>query len=91
MSEAIVLNTIATKLRELDIWDSNNCMARFDERPDPVMGDRFCSVHMVEHQTRSQTDGGQTEELLGFGITITKRITAVPGDKISESYERCFR
>ena len=66
-------------------WNDNNCKAMPNGRPDPAMQSIFAAVHITERQTVIKVDDGIHEELWGIGVTITKRIEAVPYDRITGS------
>lgn len=65
-------------------WNKDNCKAMPDGRPDPMMGRTFCSIHITEAQGATD-DQGILREVYGFGVTVTKRIEAVPYDRITDS------
>jgi hypothetical protein len=86
MSDIAILTAVPETLRaNLPDWTSDNCKAMPDGRPDPVMGNMFCAVHITERQTVIHVDHGVHRELWGIGITVTKRIEAVPYDRVNTS------
>ena len=84
MDRAILTGVVKYLRENLSIWNATNCMAMADGRPNPMMGKEFCSVHVSEMQGTTD-DQGLLREVWGFGVTVTKRIEAVPYDKIPQS------
>ena len=74
-------NYIRANLSE---WNKDNCQATPDARPAPIICNQFCSLHITESQGTTD-DQGLLEEVWGFGVTVTKRIEAVPHDKIVDT------
>jgi len=85
MTDALILETVTSFIQELTEWTVDNCKPKHDGRPDPIMGDFFCAVHMNEYQTRSKIVSGELEEIWGFAVTVTKRLSAVPIDRVTDS------
>lgn len=85
MSDVAILNGarewLVTNFTE---WENDNCKPMPDGQPDPVAKNDFAAVHITESQAR-QSDDGIMEEVWGFGVTVTKRIEAIPYDKITDS------
>jgi len=85
MSEIAILTAVPTYLIDkLTDWTVDNCKAMPDGQPIPVAPNIFCAVHITEIQSKQESQGTH-EEIWGFGITITKRITTVPYDRITPS------
>jgi hypothetical protein len=86
MSDKAILEGVTSYLiARLAEWNSDNCKAMPDGRPDPTMADEFASVHITQVQSVNTHDHRELEELWGFGVTLTKRISAVPYDRLSNS------
>jgi hypothetical protein len=84
MSDIAILKAIPEYLIDkFTYWNEDNCKAMPDEQPDPMMGDVFASVYITEIQGRPKSNDGVLEERWGFGVTVTKRISAVPYDRIT--------
>jgi hypothetical protein len=83
MSDYALLSGVQTYLRSLDLFDETNCGVQIDERPPPVIPDFYASIHMIETRTGKFDDGGLIEEIYVFGVTVSKRIKAVPRDRIA--------
>lgn len=85
MSDIAILNGLSTYLIDKipEDWTEDNCKGMPDGRPDPVSGDIFCSIHMGTSQGRIEHTDRSFEEVWGVDITITKRIKAIPQDRIN--------
>lgn len=87
MSDYALLTGVQNYLRGYNLFDEKNCGAQPNERPPPVINDFYASIHMLEVRPSTYDDGGLIEEIYTFGVTISKRIKAVPIDKVgSEVY-----
>lgn len=60
-------------------YNASTCEIMADGHPIPSMGDWFVAVH--ELASRSNADNC-LNELFGFGVTVTRRISGVPFDRI---------
>lgn len=85
MSEHALLFGLQTYLRTFNMFDEKNCGAQVNANPPPMTGDYHATIHMIDISTGKFDDGGLIEEIYTFGITITKRIKAVPEDKFPEA------
>jgi len=86
MSDKHVLEGVATHLRSKlsSIYDANNCKAMADGQPDPLTNDIFAAIHTLNIQGKRQHDIAH-EELWSFSVTISKKINAVPIDRVAQS------
>lgn len=82
MDYAVLKGTRDYLIANLEIWNSDNCKAMPDEKPDPVMGNEFASVHMINSQGGGR-DSGMLDDFYEFAVTVTKRIEAIPYDQVS--------
>ena len=83
--DTAILNGVVSYLRNnLSTWNPSNCRAMPDGRPIPMMANEFCAVHITEAQGTTD-DQGLLREVWGFGVTVTKRIQAVPFDRIVDN------
>ena len=86
MSDVAILTAIPEILIDsFDEWTINNCKAMPDERPDPVANELFASVYISEIQNNLLQNDAEMQELWSFAITVTKRIHAVPYDRLMPS------
>jgi hypothetical protein len=83
MDYAILKGISSYLIGEFDEWNARNCKGMPDEQPDPVMGDIFAAVHVVNSQGTSR-DSGLLDDVFDFAVTVTKRIEAIPYDKITD-------
>ena len=79
-----ILRGVASYLHQcIPHWNENNCKPKPDGRPDPIQGKEFLALHISEVQGTTE-DQGILREVWGFAATITKRIEAVPHDKVTD-------
>jgi len=84
MDTAILRGVTKYIHNNLEHWNELNCKAMPDGRPEPMIGKDFCSVHITESQG-TVADQGLLREVWGFGVTVTRRLEAVPYDKIMQA------
>ena len=86
MIDKAILTAVPAHLIEyIGALNSNNCQATPDERPIPVSGDIFVSVYIQEVQGRQEPDDHWFEQFWGFGVTISKKRSAVSDRNVVES------
>lgn len=85
MSEYALLTGVQTYLRTFTTFDQTNCGMEVNEKPPPSIGDFYISIHMINIQPSKYDDSELIEEIFTFGCTVTKRIKAVPEDRLPES------
>lgn len=91
MSAYAILKGLETHIRNnISTWDETNCKAMPDGKPDPIAGDLFCACHMIRSRTYRQDDAGDIDrrrlaEDYSFGVTVTKKIEAIPYDSVTET------
>jgi hypothetical protein len=85
MSEYALLTGIQTYLRTFNMFDDTNCSTQVNEKPPASVGDFYVTIHMLNVQPSKYDDSEMIEEVYTFGITVSKRIKAVPEDKLPEA------
>lgn len=85
MSEYALLTGVQNYLRTFsNTFTQNNCGYQVSEKPPPMTADYHATIHMIDLRPGAYDDGGLIEEIYTFGVTITKRIKAVPEDRHPE-------
>ena len=85
MSDHHVLPGVQTTLlAALSEWNTDNCKPMPDGQPEPISASQFAAIHVLNVQG-AQKDDGIHEEIWSFSITVSKRIKAVPYDRINTS------
>lgn len=83
MSDYALLTGVQTYLRSFNLFDEKNCGVQIGGQPPPNIPDFYAAIHIIEARTGKFDDGGLIEEVYIFGVTVSKRIKAVPRDRIA--------
>ena len=74
----------ARMIAVLPEWNEENCKPMPDGQPEPLSAKQFAAIHILNLQG-TQKDDGIHEEIWSFSVTVSKRIEAIPYDRINQS------